>query len=86
MQNSKSIPLLPLRKVWVSDRVYCIADWLINNYEIQRGYGLAQYLNVVSTLDNHDAVRIWVHKQDLKYPRPYQTLGDLRIAFSRLLP
>lgn len=86
MQSYKTIPHLCFRNVWVSDRVYRIADWLIDFYEVQHGNGLARHLNVAFALDNHDAVRIWVHKQSLKYPRPYQTLGDLRAAFARLLP
>ena len=77
---------MALRNVWVSDRVYRIADWLIDFYEIQQGFGLARHLKVALALGNHDAVRIWVHKQCLIYPSPYQTLGDLRAAFARLLP
>jgi len=86
MQTYKNIPPLSLRNVWVSDRVYCIADWLIDIYEVQPGYGLARHLKVAFALDNHSAVRIWVHRKSLIYPRPYQTLGDLRAEFARLLP
>ena len=73
-------------RAWVSPRAHSIADWLIFIYEIQPGYGLAPYLGFNSTVDNHDAVRLWVHQKMQVRPAAIQTLGDLRQSFAEMLP
>lgn len=72
--------------LWVAPKAHNIADWLIFLYEIQPGYGLALYLGVNSKLDNHNAVRLWVHKKMQIRPPEIQTLGDLRQSFANALP
>ena len=75
-----------LHQAWVSKRAYGIADWLIHQYEIQPGSGLAYHLKVPRSLNNHDAVRMWVQYQIRTRPPVFQTLGDLRKAFAAMLP
>ena len=73
-------------QVWVCERAYNIAEWLILLNQIQPGHGLAPYLGVMPYLDNHSAVRVWVQKKYKTHPPEFQTLGDVRKAFVRLLP
>lgn len=49
--------------VRISDEVAQLALWLINFYDVQMGFGLAQYLGLPDYYHNHDAVRFWVHIQ-----------------------
>jgi len=73
-------------KLWVSDRAYNVAEWLIYIHEVQDGHGLAPYLGVQPYLDNYNAVRLWVQIKLTRRPPELQTLGDVRKAFRRLLP
>ncbi|WP_430461138.1 hypothetical protein ACQUQU_18220 [Thalassolituus sp. LLYu03] len=73
-------------QVWASEKANRIADWLIFVAEVQHGHGLAGYLGVSPTVDNHSAVRIWVQKKMRAWPPEFQTLGDLRKAFVAQLP
>jgi hypothetical protein len=75
-----------VQSILVSKRAHGIADWLIHQYEIQPGFGLAYYLKVSRNLNNHDAVRLWVQLQIRTRPPVFQTLGDLRKAFAEMLP
>jgi hypothetical protein len=72
--------------LWVAPKAHSIADWLIFLYEIQDGRGLSSYLGIRSGVNNHDAVRLWVHQKMHTRPKEFQTLGDLRTNFARLLP
>ncbi|WP_221794353.1 hypothetical protein [Oceanobacter mangrovi] len=73
-------------QVWVCERAYSVAEWLILLCQIQPGHGLAPYLGVMPYLDNHSAVRLWVQQKYKQRPPEFQTLGDVRKAFVRLLP
>lgn len=75
-----------LHRVHALDKATGIADWLINYYNIQLGYGLSKYLGVHPTYQNHEATRLWVHSQMIVLPKRYKTLGELRKAFESLLP
>lgn len=73
-------------KVAVSSRAHQVAEWLIEYYDICDGMGLSRHLRVARQLSNHDAVRVWVQQQMRQRPPVFQTLGDLRCAFTALLP
>lgn len=70
----------------VSERAYNGSEWLILLCRIQPRHGLAPYLGVMPYLDNHSAVRLWVQQKYTKRPPEFQTSGDVRKAFVRLLP
>ena len=72
--------------VWVPKRAYTIADWLIYETQLQAGHGLAVHLGLNPGVDNHNAVRIWVHRQMQQWPPEHQTLGDLKSGFISLIP
>ena len=74
------------KHVWVTERANRIADWLIFVAEIQPGNGLAGHLGVNVSMDNHNAVRIWVQEQMRTWPPQYRTLGELRKGFIACLP
>lgn len=71
---------------WVSERNQCIANWLIDLFEIRQGYGLAHYLKVPICSDNHTAVALWVEKCSAASPKQFYTLGELKQGFAKLLP
>lgn len=44
-------------------KVAKLVDDLIEKYEIQPGYGLAEYLDLPTRLSNYEAIRVWVRKR-----------------------
>ncbi|MGP4864226.1 hypothetical protein ACTXGK_08535 [Psychrobacter sp. T6-5] len=48
---------------YVSNDANHIANYLICELCIQSGTGLARFLNVDSSFDNHMAMRVWVQKR-----------------------
>jgi len=70
----------------VSNRNQRIAMWLIEQFEIRQGYGLAYYLKMPICNDNYSAVCLWVQYHSLLQPKQFYTLGELRQGFAKLLP
>ena len=53
----------PHPSVWLSLEAIKLSDELIATLEIPQGSGLAKLLNVNKIFYNHEAVRIWVHRE-----------------------
>lgn len=73
-----------------------LANQLIRSLELQAGIGLCYLLGMTNTLDNHQAVRIWVkdyiHKRyksgldNDNTPNEEMLYHDIKQAFVSLLP
>ncbi len=48
---------------YVSSRANLIANTVINEMHIQYNYGLAPFLGLKGSINNHTAVRVWVQRQ-----------------------
>ena len=72
--------------IWIPPQTYDLAEWLIRSFNIQPGYGLARYLGVSRRYNNYRAVQVWVLEQQRNWPAEKRTTGQLRRAFSALLP
>ncbi|OBX84251.1 hypothetical protein [Faucicola atlantae] len=72
----------------ISDEVNHIANELIKEVNVQSGFGLANFLNVDSKLDNFAAVRAWVNKhyRSLNTDNDDENLNIFKHKFYECLP
>ena len=56
------------RELWISEQTRLVGRQLLRELNIQRGYGIAEFLAVNHCYDNQEAFLVWLDQQLAKYP------------------
>lgn len=72
--------------IMISLKAAALANWLIVEFEVQHGYGLAKFLKQPPYFDNHTAVGLWVEYAIRTWPRNRRTTMQLKQAFIDSVP
>ena len=76
--------MLP-NELWISQQARDLGNQLIKEMNIDRGYGMANFLGVNSCYDNHQAVLIWTF-QLLEREPALNELAEIKKYFLLIFP
>jgi len=76
--------MLP-NELWISQQARDLGNQLIKEMNIDRGYGMANFLGVNSCYDNHQAVLIWTF-QLLEREPTLNELAEIKKYFLLIFP
>ncbi len=76
--------MLP-NELWISQQARDLGNKLIKEMNIDRGYGMANFLGVNSCYDNHQAVLIWTFQLLEREPN-LNELAEIKKYFLLIFP
>ena len=76
--------MLP-NELWISQQARDLGNQLIKEMNIDRGYGMANFLGVNSCYDNHQAVLIWTFQLLEREPN-LNELAEIKKYFLLIFP
>lgn len=60
--------MLYKQELWISEQTKQVGRQLLKELNIQRGYGIAEFLAVNQCYDNQQAFLVWLDQQFAKHP------------------